>query len=140
MELWIRSQNKELLVLAKGFEFQKLYDGKFQIFAVWQNNYQMVGIYKSKERALEVLDEIQNILKPKYILNSSSIRPDGDSWVENGIIMQKYNANARIEEIPIYVYEMPKEWEIKNRQEIFKRNIDKRGNIVVELRCKEEVH
>ena len=28
----------------------------------------------------------------------------------------------------------------EHRQEIFKRNIDKRGNIVVELRCKEEAH
>lgn len=110
MELWIRSQDKELLVLAKGFELQNTsYNGGCQIFAVWQNNYQCVGNYKSKERALEVLDEIQNILKPKYILDSSSIKSDGDSYVENGVILQNYNANARIEELSTYVYEMPEE-------------------------------
>ena len=47
--------------------------------------------------------------QPKYILDTSSIKPDGDFYEENGIIMQKYNANARIEEITNYVYEMPKE-------------------------------
>ena len=60
MELWIRSQDREKLVLTKGFETQHTnYDGGCQIFAVWENNYQMVGKYKTKERALEVLDEIQ---------------------------------------------------------------------------------
>lgn len=28
---------------------------------------------------------------------------------ENGMIFQKYNANARIEELSTFVYEMPKE-------------------------------
>ena len=60
MDLWIRSQDRDKLVLTKGFETQYInYDGGCQIFAVWQNNYQMIGKYKSKERALEVLDSIQ---------------------------------------------------------------------------------
>lgn len=71
--------------------------------------YNIIAEYKTKQRALEVLDEIQNILKPKYILDSSSIKPNGDSWIENGIVMQNCNANARIEELSTYVYEMPKE-------------------------------
>ena len=67
MELWIRSQDKEKLVLTKGFETQHTnYDGGCQIFAVWENNYQMVGKYKTKERALEVLDEIQNMLEDEW--------------------------------------------------------------------------
>ena len=70
--------------------------------------YELLGTYETKGRAIEVLDEIQNILKPKYILNSSSIRPD-DSWVENGVIFQKYNANARIQELSTFVYQMPKD-------------------------------
>ena len=105
MELWVRSQNKKRLMKVEMVEFDKQKDGG----AIIYSHEYMLGEYSTKERALEVLDEIQNKLKPKYILNSSSIRPDGDRWVENGIIMQKYNANARIEEIPIYVYEMPKE-------------------------------
>ena len=60
MDLWIRSQDKELLVNSKGFELQQHYENSpCQIFAVWNNNYMCVGTYKTKERALEVLDEIQ---------------------------------------------------------------------------------
>ena len=63
--------------------------------------------YKTKERAIEVLDEIQNILKPKYILDTSSIKPDGDFYEENGVIFQKYNANTEIKELSTFVYQMP---------------------------------
>jgi len=107
MELWIRSQDKKKLCVAKFFELDNDETG---IFCFNGESYSIfAGKYKSKERALEVLDEIQNILKPKYILDSSSIKPNGDSWVENGIVMQNYNANARIEELSIYVYEMPED-------------------------------
>ena len=103
MDLWIRSQDK--MALAK-FDLCVLeqYEGNYMFIA---DHYKNMGVYKSKERALEVLDEIQNILKPKYILDSSSIKPNGDSWVENGVIMQNYNANAKIEELSTCVYEMP---------------------------------
>ena len=73
----------------------------------YYDNLKILGTYKTKERAIEVLDEIQNILKPKYILNTSSIKPDGDFYEENGVIFQNYDANARIEELPTAVYEMP---------------------------------
>ena len=53
----------------------------------------------------EDIDEIQE--KIFDILDSSSIKPDGDSWVENGVILQNYEANAKIEELSTYVYEMP---------------------------------
>ena len=103
MELWIRSQDRTFL---RKVNTIGIVEGR-DFWSIDENLIVSFGKYKTKERAIEVLDEIQNILKPKYILDSSSIRPDGDSWAENGIIMQKYNANARIEEIPIYVYEMP---------------------------------
>ena len=57
----------------------------------------------------QALDEIQNILKPKYILDATSIKPDGDFYEENGVIFQDYNANARIQELSTFVYQMPKE-------------------------------
>ena len=105
MNLWIRSQDRTILRkvntigIVEGIDF----------WSIDENLTVSFGQYKTKERAIEVLDEIQNILKPKYILDSSSIRP-GDSWVENGVILQKYNANARIEELSTFVYEMPVEW------------------------------
>ena len=117
MELWIRSQDNMNLVKVRqiGVNYQ---DNK-QIIAnytpeLYENSggyYELLGTYKTKERALEVLDEIQNILKPKYILDTSSIKPDGDYYEENGVIFQKYNANARIEELSTFVYQMPPEVE-----------------------------
>ena len=105
MELWVRSQDKEELVKA---ERLSVYNKRIYINEYDENGY-CIGIYATRERALEVLDEIQNILKPKYILDSSSIKLDGDSWTENGEILQKYTANARVEELSTYVYEMPQE-------------------------------
>lgn len=105
MELWIRSQYGSLLEKAEAIKIAN-YDGTICIVI---NNDDVFGKYKTKERAIEVLDEIQNILKPKYILNTSSIKPDGDFYEENGVIFQKYNANARIQELSTFVYQMPAE-------------------------------
>ena len=105
IELWVRSQNKKRLMKVEMVEIDKQKDGG----AIIYSHEYILGEYKTKERAMEVLDEIQKILKPKYIIDTSSIKPDGDFYEENGIIMQKYNANARIEEITNNVYEMPKE-------------------------------
>ena len=106
MNLWVRSQDKRILQKVDNIFLDANYENKR--ISTYDGDNVELGTYKTKERAIEILDEIQNILMPKYILDSSSIRHD-DSWVENGIIMQKYNANARIEGIPIYVYEMPEE-------------------------------
>ena len=115
MELWIRSQDKKNLVKIRQISIN--YQNNKQIIAnympeLYENSggyYELLGTYKTKERAIEILDEIQNILKPKYILDSSSIKPNGDYWVENGIVMQNYSANSRIEELSTCVYEMPKD-------------------------------
>lgn len=113
MELWVRSQDKMNLVKINQISIN--YQNNKQIIAnyipeLYENSscyYELLGTYSTIERALEVLDEIQNILKPKYILNTSSIKPDGDFYEENGVIFQKYNANARIEELSTFVYQMP---------------------------------
>lgn len=120
MELWIRSQDKEDLIevdniglayLGKyGFvdKIGDIHREEYHICQFEENCHTTLGYYKTKERALEVLEEIQNILSPKYILDSSNIKPIGDPYyVENGMIFQKYNANARIEELSTFVYQMP---------------------------------
>lgn len=109
MELWIRSQDKRILQKVDNIFLNANYENK-RIYTIDINSIETeLGEYKTKERSLEVLDEIQNILRPKYILDSSSIKECGNSWVENGVIMQEYNANATIQELSTYVYEMPKE-------------------------------
>ena len=119
MDLWIRSQDREKLVLTKEFETQHTnYDGGCQIFAVWQNNYQMVGKYKSKERALEVLDEIQGKLKGTFLMKMKKdglqkVIPTVKEHFErlNSVCIVTGDENFDLEPInkDIYVYEMPKE-------------------------------
>ena len=59
MKLWIRSQDGILLEKAEAIKIAN-YDGTI-VFVI--NNDYVFGEYKTKERAIEVLDEIQNILK-----------------------------------------------------------------------------
>ena len=69
MELWIRSQDKEKLLKISGIQYQncKLVENETveaNILIGFYSSYEneILGEYKTKERALEVLDEIQAYL------------------------------------------------------------------------------
>ena len=79
MELWVRSQDKKCLIKAKIIKFE---NGCLRGATDDDGWYYDLGKYK-KERALEVLDEIQSILE------------------------QINDPNLTI--LPVFVYEMPKE-------------------------------
>ena len=72
MELWIRSQDKMNLVKVRQINVN--YQDNKQIIAnympeLYENSgeyYEILGTYKTKERALEVLDEIQNKLNIRH--------------------------------------------------------------------------
>lgn len=71
MELWIRSTAKtnllqaRFLTIMEGKTFYKKnkweYDG-YTICNVANGKYELLGTYETKERAIEVLNEIQNML------------------------------------------------------------------------------
>lgn len=86
MDLWIRNQNKTELV-----KVNNLANLDYRIVFINNGNGRAtLGTYKTKERALKVLDEIQNFM----LCNK-----------EYG-----YTSNASINELAnCYVYEMPKE-------------------------------
>lgn len=71
MNLWIRSQDKE--VLTRVVDIWKDADKN----EIWSKSSfaikNCLGIYKTKERALEVLDEIQDLLQNAYVGNSNRI-------------------------------------------------------------------
>ena len=71
MELWIRSQDKE--VLTRVVDIWKDADKN----EIWSKSSfatkNCLGIYKTKERALKVLDEIQDLLQNAYIGNANRI-------------------------------------------------------------------
>jgi hypothetical protein len=78
MELWIRSQKNEKLrfLLLKVNEIEiGDYDDDMDCIVV--NNLHCVGIYKSKERVLEVLDEIQEYLDYLNIGNINRVDEKG---------------------------------------------------------------
>ena len=105
MELWIRSQDRTFL---RKVNTIGIVEGR-DFWSIDENLTISFGKYKTKERALEVLDEIQNILSPKYILDTSSIKPVGNFYEENGMIFQNYDANAKIQELSTFVYQIPAE-------------------------------
>ena len=99
MELWIRSQDK--MALAK-FDLCILekYPDKYIFIA---DHYKNMGTYSTKERALEVLDEIQNLLRPQIIFKSGKII----GGFNDTIISSEHEVETQ--ELSTYVYEMPKE-------------------------------
>ena len=58
MRLWVMSQDGEKLVLAEQFEIHTVMEG-----AVIYANCSLAGRYSSKERAMEVLTEIEDQLR-----------------------------------------------------------------------------
>ena len=81
MELWVRSQDKMNLVKVNQININ--YQNNNQIIANYIPDfvgtqgeyYEYLGTYKSKERAIEILDEIQN-----YILLPNT---DNSAYVYN---------------------------------------------------------
>lgn len=83
MELWIRSTAKtnllqvRFLTIMDGKKFYKKDEWEFKGYTICncteQGNYEILGTYETKERALKVLDEIQ-----KYILLPNT---DGSAYV-----------------------------------------------------------
>lgn len=71
MELWIRSQDKRTLINTRRIDVDD------NNIIVWDEgryaNEIYLGIYKTKERAIEILDEIQDLLQNAYIGNVNRI-------------------------------------------------------------------
>ena len=110
MDLWIRSQDRKEMTKPNYIRIIERTNHCLNRdeYIIQDEEYCDLGTYKTEERALEVLDEIQNILMPKYIVDTSSIK-EGKSWVENEVIFSEYNANTIVEQLSTCVYEMPLE-------------------------------
>lgn len=90
MDLWIRSQDRKYLMKCEAIMCEKTGTGYGLI--VFTKNYDFnIATYKTKERALEVLDEIQKVIGPR------------------GIVKQdQHGIEVNMISVPI-VYKMPKE-------------------------------
>ena len=114
MDLWIRNQDRNLLTNVKKIYISSngAYSDDLKLFFIKNEEY-ILGKYKTEERALEVLDEIQNIINAKTIIKFQCFVPEERiKQVKEAI--DKYS----IIELPDYeikqlagviIYEMPKE-------------------------------
>lgn len=73
MELWIRSQNKELLMKSPELRYNQKENDHSILAYDTLGVFRILGTYKTKERALEVLNEIQDLLQNAYAGNSNRI-------------------------------------------------------------------
>ena len=89
MELWIRSQDRTLLTTVDRIHICQATSNEYDIIG----NYCTLGTYKTKKRALEVLDEIQQIINGEITMQKE---------VESQIV-------GYVKFIKLNVYEMPKE-------------------------------
>lgn len=107
MELWIRSQNKKKLCKATSFELD---NDETAIFANnYDGDYVCAGKYKTKERALEILDEIQEIIKPTIITTDYECKCEDNPNDKLSFNLRMEPQKTTIQELSTYVYEMPKE-------------------------------
>lgn len=108
MNLWIRSQDKMNLVKVRQVGVN--YQNNKQIIAnytpeLYENSgefVELLGIYKTKERALEVLDEINDIKLYKYMASL-----DWNSFVSS--IYEKTIKEQKLLLSMMNTYQMPKE-------------------------------
>lgn len=111
MELWIRSQSRLSLVkitdVCIDYNNQKSIIANFRNLGNGDDDYFPLGEYDTEERTLEVLDEIQNILKPQLLIR----RNDNNDKVLLGALQKGVTQKIDMEykELSTYVYEMPKE-------------------------------
>ena len=97
MELWIRSQDKENLI-----QPTRLFIAFDKNIATWDENIMIdLGNYETKERALEVLDEIEERI---MLINTINLVKDRDSLIayKNVLTEEKIKGLG-------YPYQMPKE-------------------------------
>ena len=90
MELWIRNQIKTKLIKINNLEIKEFEEGYGIVQWLDTSSCNGLGIYKTKERALGVLDEIQQVL-----LNNEDYDYTGTALVD-------YDSSN-------YVYEMPED-------------------------------
>lgn len=105
MNLWIKSQDNDLSIIEdikqpiihnSGLASLDGYSSK--------GRYIRLGTYENIGRALEVLDEIQEVLKPKYRVDTNSIKlkpANNDESIINA------SCNYELLEYSTYVYKMP---------------------------------
>lgn len=101
MDLWIRSQDRR--ILSKVSYLQEHFgNGKYGVY----DEAIPMGYYETEERALEVLDEIQNYLKPKIIISKTG---EPLRTLDEKTVYINQEKETKYQALSTFVYRMPKE-------------------------------
>ncbi len=106
MDLWIRSQDKEVLTKVNNLCYMRREDVLHYLSAddltddmehfVWSPDGAILGTYKSKERALEILDKIQECMETNTLF---------DLYSRTGVYPNDFNKKWNY----VKVFQMPEE-------------------------------
>ena len=105
MELWVRSQDKECLINISNIQY--VYKNNMHGLGTYYDNLKILGTYKTKERAIEVLDEIQNILKPTIITTGYECELKENIKDKTSFNLDMIPTKTEIQELSTVVYQMP---------------------------------
>lgn len=115
MELWIRTQDKETIMKVNRLDYA-LSAGEHQIRADGFKIY--LATYKTKERALEILDDISSKIKNQFIVTVSGLWKPEDVKLMKNQLEKDYAGDFIMETQPLDIkplnqnliyYELPKE-------------------------------
>ena len=105
MNLWVRSQDKIILQKVDNIYLNANYDNR-RICTNDSRDYESdLGEYKTKERAIEVLDEIQSLLQPTIEYKPIVQEEYNPSYEYRHFI--KVDDNMEVKELSTFVYQMP---------------------------------
>lgn len=108
MDLWIRSQDNELLTKIDNVFVKSNYNN-YRVYANYLSMTKTIvlGTYKTKERAKQVLDEIQLVLyTPKFPNNTYNFKTYDSS---GNLIYYPEEPKQEIVQLNTFVYQMPEE-------------------------------
>ena len=111
MELWVRSKSKIDLMCIRRVQYGNI-NSRHIIYG--EDTTMYLGEYSTKERCLEIIDEIQNLLCQTFmIFKNLDVPKDIGKYLkpQKDIVYQANNQTPPIEyhEQSVVVYEMPQE-------------------------------
>ena len=109
MNLWVRSQDKTIfqkvdnLLISDGNNAE----GTFNIYTNSLPAQNVLGTYKTKERAIEVLDEIEKLIKPTIITTGYECELKENIKDKTSFNLDMIPTKTEIQELSTVVYQMP---------------------------------
>lgn len=110
MDLWIRSQNKNSLTkITCVYISDDDGNGEYIMGTVDIKGHILLGRYRSKKRALEIIDEIQKVIKPSIITTNYECEIKENPTDKLSFNLDMNPQKTEVIEMNTYVYEMPEE-------------------------------